>query len=203
MTRRTSRKRDPSAPFMLSNYQFVLPAGVVARRPDLLKSADDQQMSELWPQVEVVLCHETHDYNCPICLDFPSAARVGLCFEGRALSGGRKRQWGVRSPRVGGGGVGPGNSAGACRITEAPLAGDGGLRVWARVLLNNSASPGGGGLGGGLTPPSHPLQTPPTPPPRPPLSDWANFSPGLRPMKNFLWRLQRKSGWAETFLRRL
>ena len=27
----------------------------------------------------------------------------------------------------------------------------------------------------------------------PPFSDWANFSPGLRPIKNFLWRLRRKS----------
>ena len=63
-----------------------------------------------------------------------------------------------------------------------------------RVLLNNSASPGGGGL----TPPTHPLRTPP-----PLLSDWANFSPGLQPIKNFLWRLQPKSVEAKKFLRRL
>ena len=48
----------------------------------------------------------------------------------------------------------------------------------------------GWGRGGSDTP--HPL-----------LSDWANFSPGLRPMKNFLWRLRRKSVEAKTFLRRL
>ena len=39
---------------------------------------------------------------------------------------------------------------------------------------------GGGGDGGGLTPP------PPLGPPHPLLSDWANFSPVLRPIKNFL-----------------
>ena len=46
--------------------------------------------------------------------------------------------------------------------------------VWwglSRVLLNNSTSPGGG-----------------SDPPPPPLSDWVNFSPGLQPIKNFLWR---------------
>ena len=43
---------------------------------------------------------------------------------------------------------------------------------------------GGGGVGGGLTPP---------PPPGAPSSDWANFSLGLQPIKNFLWRLRRKS----------
>ena len=43
--------------------------------------------------------------------------------------------------------------------------------------------------GGGLTPPSNP----PSDPPPPILSDWANFSLGLQPIKNFLWRLQRKS----------
>ena len=32
-----------------------------------------------------------------------------------------------------------------------------------------------------------------TPPPPPLLSDWANFSPGLQPIRNFLWRIQRKS----------
>ena len=56
-----------------------------------------------------------------------------------------------------------------------------------RVLLNNSAPPGGGG---GLTPP-----------PPPPPSDWANFSPGLWPIKNFLWCLRRKSFQAKKFLR--
>ena len=50
-----------------------------------------------------------------------------------------------------------------------------------RVLLNNSASPVGGGGS----------DTPPAPPPL--LSDWANFSPGFRPINNFLWRLRRKS----------
>ena len=41
--------------------------------------------------------------------------------------------------------------------------------------------------GGSDTP--HPL---PLGPP-PPLSDLAKFSPGLQPIKNFLWRLRRKS----------
>ena len=45
-----------------------------------------------------------------------------------------------------------------------------------RVLLNNSASPGGR-VGMGLTPPPPP--TPRTPPPKPPaLSDWAKFFDG-------------------------
>ena len=42
-----------------------------------------------------------------------------------------------------------------------------------------SISWGGGVRGGGLTPP------PPFGPPQPPLSDWANFSLGLRPIKIF------------------
>ena len=48
---------------------------------------------------------------------------------------------------------------------------------------------------GGLTPPTHPPRTPPptSPPPLPLLSDWAKFSPGLQPIKNFLWRLRRNS----------
>ena len=46
----------------------------------------------------------------------------------------------------------------------------------------------GGGLGGGLT---HPTLPPSDPPPL--LSDWTNFSPGLWPIKSFLWRLRRKS----------
>ena len=55
-------------------------------------------------------------------------------------------------------------------------------QVWrdtTRLLLNNSASPGGGFGGGGLAPP------PPLPSDPPPLRDWANFSPGLRPIKKF------------------
>ena len=51
-----------------------------------------------------------------------------------------------------------------------------------RVLLNTSASPGGG-----LTPP------PPHSDPLPLLSDWADFSAGLRPITNFFWHLRRKS----------
>ena len=50
------------------------------------------------------------------------------------------------------------------------------------------------------------------PPPRPPLraahrgkvfDPWKDGKPGLRPIKNFLWRLRRKSVWAKKFLRRL
>ena len=43
----------------------------------------------------------------------------------------------------------------------------------------------GGGGGGADNPP------PPSDPP--PLSDWAIFSPGLRPIKKIFWRLRRKS----------
>ena len=57
--------------------------------------------------------------------------------------------------------------------------------VMRRVLLNNSASPGVGGGGGSDTPP------PPSDPPL--LSDRAKFYPGLQPIKNFPWRLRRKS----------
>ena len=39
--------------------------------------------------------------------------------------------------------------------------------------------------------------TPATPPP--PLSDWANFPPGLRPIKKIFWHLRRKSLQAKNF----
>lgn len=45
---------------------------------DLLRPASEQVLADLWPHVEVVLCHETADYACPICLEFPAAARVGV-----------------------------------------------------------------------------------------------------------------------------
>eukprot|EP00667_Euglena_gracilis_P009587 EG_transcript_9746 len=77
--KRAGQRRPPSAPFLLANYQFALPAGVYARRPDLLRPASEQVLADLWPHVEVVLCHETADYACPICLEFPAAARVGMC----------------------------------------------------------------------------------------------------------------------------
>ena len=52
-------------------------------------------------------------------------------------------------------------------------------REMARVVLNNSASPGGG---------SDTPSPPRTPPPL--LSDWTTLSLGLRPIKNFFWRLR-------------
>ena len=52
-----------------------------------------------------------------------------------------------------------------------------------RVLLNNSASPHARKGGGDVR----------TSPPPPLLSDSANFSPGLLPIKHFFWRLRRKS----------
>ena len=60
---------------------------------------------------------------------------------------------------------------------------DGSCGGGGRVLLNNSASLGewGGLGGGGLTAPTHPPSDPP-----PLFSDWAKFSPGLRPIKNHL-----------------
>ena len=57
----------------------------------------------------------------------------------------------------------------------------------------------GGGGGGGTT--QHVRGGGSDSPPL--LSDWANFSPGLRPINSFLWRLGRKSVEAKTFLRHL
>ena len=68
-------------------------------------------------------------------------------------------------------------------VVERPYAAGGGGGERPGVLFNNSASLGGGGGGrGGGSDPPHPL-----------LSDGANFSPGLRPIKNLLWRLWRRS----------
>ena len=59
----------------------------------------------------------------------------------------------------------------------------------------------GGGLAwGGGGPPDHPPPPPRTPPP---LSDWANFAPGLQPIKKIFWHLQRKSVYAKKFVWRL
>ena len=79
--------------------------------------------------------------------------------------------------RGGGGGIGarPFGRKETMGHNEGPEGAD-------RVLLNNSASPEGGGVGHPHPPPPHPL-----------LSDWANFAAGLRPIEKNFWRLRRKS----------
>ena len=66
------------------------------------------------------------------------------------------------------------------------------------LLLTTQHHRGLGG-GGGPTPPTHPG---PTQPPVP-VKYWPNFPPGIRPIKIFLWRLQRQLVSTKKVLRRL
>ena len=83
-----------------------------------------------------------------------------------------------------------------CQLLGVPLRRQGqteevgavGVWGWAEFCLTTQHLREGGAWGG-LTPPTHPHG----PPPPPRISDWANFSPGLQPIKNFLWCLWRKS----------
>ena len=126
-----------------------------------------------WPPSSVLQLQGLHSLQVPSCL----LAFMSFGKDGDRPSSVTPRVYGCVGVWVGGSAKIQGSVQGQCKLPP-------------QFCLTSQHLLGGGG---GSDPPPPPTSDPPHPTPPAPVSDWANVSPGLRPIKQFFWRLRHKS----------